>query len=296
VAVRFVVVPQWQGSASSRAMRLADGANAIMGDLPSSRTTFVEVPLGAGEALGTGIARLSALQIVRDRVADVLRQLPGDPADPTATPDPTVLIGGDCGIELAGVEHVLKTAAATGTPAPALIWFDANPDLHSPATSPSHAFCGMVARAILGDGTAGLVSHPPLPAGNLILAGLRSVDDAEEEYIQDNGVQVITTEALEDADALVAAVEATGATSVYIHIDLDVLDPSVISGLSDPKPFGLELATLVVHVKALLARFALAGAGIAMFSPESPDAAGSDLPTVLRILSALTSPPVPAPA
>jgi arginase len=276
-------------------MRLADGANAIMGDLPSSRTTFVEVPLGAGEALGTGIARLSALQIVRERVADVLRQLPGDPAD-LAAPDPTVLIGGDCGIELAGVEHVLKTAQAAGAAAPALIWFDANPDLHSPATSPSHAFCGMVARAILGDGTAGLVSHPPLPAGNLILAGLRSVDDAEEEYIQENGVQVITTEALDAADALVAAVELTGATSVYIHIDLDVLDPSVISGLSDPQPFGLELATLVVHVKALLARFTLAGAGIAMFSPESPDAAGSDLPTVLRILSALTSPPVPAPA
>jgi len=295
MAVRFVVVPQWQGSASSRAMRLADGANAIMGDLPSSRTTFVEVPLGAGEALGTGIARLSSLQIVRDRISSVLRQLPGEDESRAAT-DPTVLIGGDCGIELAGVEHVLKARAAAGEAAPALVWFDANPDLHSPATSPSHAFCGMVARAILGDGIAGLVSSPALPSSNLVLAGLRSADDAEEEYIKDNGIQVVTTDDLEDAGSLVAAVEATGATSVYIHIDLDVLDPSVINGLSDPQPFGLELATLVVHLKALLARFSLAGAGIAMFSPESPDAAGGDLPTVLRILSALTSPPVAVPA
>ncbi len=291
MAVRFVVVPQWQGSASSRAMRLADGANAIMGDLPSSRTTFVEVPLGAGEALGTGIARLSSLQIVRDRITDVLRRLPDEPGDAPHAPEPTVLIGGDCGIELAGVEHVLKSGALLGEAPPALIWFDANPDLHSPATSPSHAFCGMVARAILGDGSAGLVSSPALPARNLILAGLRSADDAEEEYIRDNGVQVVTTDDLEDENALVAAVEATGATSVYIHIDLDVLDPSVINGLSDPQPFGLELATLVAHLRALLGRFSLAGAGIAMFSPESPDAAGNDLPSVLRILSALTAPP-----
>ena len=41
MAATFVVVPQWQGSGSSRAMRLVDGAEAIRGDLPSASTRSV---------------------------------------------------------------------------------------------------------------------------------------------------------------------------------------------------------------------------------------------------------------
>jgi len=69
---RYLVVPQWQGSPSSRAMQLIDGAHAIAGDLPRSSTTVLDVPMEAGEALGTGIHRLSALQRVRGLVADAL--------------------------------------------------------------------------------------------------------------------------------------------------------------------------------------------------------------------------------
>ena len=58
---RFIVVPQWQGSASTRAMQLIDGAEQIAGDLPRSACTRVDVPLEAGEALGTATRRLSSL-------------------------------------------------------------------------------------------------------------------------------------------------------------------------------------------------------------------------------------------
>ncbi|MGN6126684.1 MAG: arginase family protein, partial [Humibacter sp.] len=59
--MRFLIVPQWQGSSSSRAMQLIDGATAIAGDLPASATTFVDVPMEAGESLGTGVHRLSSI-------------------------------------------------------------------------------------------------------------------------------------------------------------------------------------------------------------------------------------------
>ena len=62
---RFVIVPQWQGSPSARAMGLVDGAEAIAGDLPSSAVVRVEVPLEAGDALGGRVHRLSALTRVR---------------------------------------------------------------------------------------------------------------------------------------------------------------------------------------------------------------------------------------
>ena len=69
---RFVIVPQWQGSPSSRAMQLVDGAQAIAGDLPRASTTVLDVPMEAGESLDTGIHRLSALQRVRGMVAEAL--------------------------------------------------------------------------------------------------------------------------------------------------------------------------------------------------------------------------------
>ena len=61
----FVVVPLWQGSVSSRAMSHADGAAAISGDLPAAATRVVDVPVEAGESLGTGVHRYSTLRRVR---------------------------------------------------------------------------------------------------------------------------------------------------------------------------------------------------------------------------------------
>src|SRR5690606_41651254 len=91
----FVVVPQWQGSPSSRAMRLAEGAEAIRGDLPSSSTRLVEVPLEAGDAQGSGIARLSSLRAVRERMSHELG---------TAN-SPAIVIGGDCPGAGAAIAH-----------------------------------------------------------------------------------------------------------------------------------------------------------------------------------------------
>jgi arginase len=54
-------------------------------------------------------------------------------------------------------------------------------------------------------------------------------------------------------------------------------------------PFGVGAAELVAVVRAVVERFPLAGASIAGFSPASPDAAGDDLPTILRLVAALTS-------
>ncbi|HEY4152956.1 MAG TPA: arginase family protein, partial [Pseudolysinimonas sp.] len=93
----FVVVPQWQGSPSSRAMRLAEGAAAIREDLPTGATREVPVPLEAGDDQGTGVARFSSLQLVRERLRDTLGELE----------DAAVVIGGDCGVSSAAVAHAV---------------------------------------------------------------------------------------------------------------------------------------------------------------------------------------------
>lgn len=273
----FVVVPLWQGSVSSRAMSHADGADAILGDLPSSSTMVVEVPIEAGESLGTGVQRYSTLLRVRERTASTL----------SLVPDWALTIGGDCGASLASVGHA--SARANGDLA--VLWLDAHPDLNTPETSPSGGFGGMTLRAITGEGADGLALDPETRVApeRLVLGGIRAIDDEESRFIAAHDVTTLTVEDLSDPSVVIAALEATGASQVFIHIDLDVLDPAALAGLSYPMPFGIGAAELVALVRAVVARFPIAGAAIAGFAPASPQSADDDLPTILRLVGALTS-------
>ncbi|MDR5701817.1 arginase family protein [Agromyces aerolatus] len=273
----FVVVPVWQGSVSARAMSVADGAAAIQGDLPAAATVVVEVPVEAGEALGTGVHRYSTIRRVRERTEQALAAIDGL----------AITIGGDCGASLAAVAHA--SAATRGDLA--VLWLDAHPDLNTPESSPSGGFGGMTLRAIAGDGADGLALDPDLRVapGRLVIGGARAIDDEERRFIDEHGVQTLTVEDLSDPAVVIGALEATGATRVFIHIDLDVLDPSALAGLSYPIPFGVDGPTLVALVREIVARFPLAGAAIAGFAPATPEAADEDLPTILRLVGALAS-------
>jgi arginase len=263
--VRFVVVPQWQGSPSSRAMRLAEGAEAIREDLPARSTRVVAVPLEAGDEQGTGVARFSSLQLVRERLTDVLDEIDG----------PVITVGGDCAVSSAAIAHAARDGDI------ALVWFDAHPDLNSPATSPSGAFAGMVLRALLDDGI--------VPVERVVLAGARAWDPGEEAFAAQAGIRALPVDRLAEPASLVDAVAATGATSVYLHIDLDVLDPAEFTGLLDPEPFGLPVEGLVAAISALTAGLPLAGATIAAYAPASEQDRVEDAPAILRIVGALAS-------
>ncbi|WP_291051494.1 arginase family protein [Herbiconiux sp.] len=284
MAARFVVVPAWQGSGSSRAMRLIDGAEAIRGDLPAAATTVVEIPAGAGESLETGVHRFSSIAVIVEATDAALREVSAGIGGSVDGPSGNVpiVIGGDCGVEFAAVRHALASAPQT-----ALVWFDAHGDLNTPESSPSGAFHGMVVRTLLGDGPPGLAPAPVIDPSRVVFAGTRALDDAEAEYLEAGGLAVLSPAELADPQGLVDAVRATGATSVYLHVDLDVLDPSEIDGVAFPEPFGVTTAQLTAAIRALREQFPLAGAGITEFAPSAPEASVDDLPAILRIVSAL---------
>jgi arginase len=270
---RFVIVPQWQGSPSARAMQLIDGANAIAGDLPRSACHPIDVPLEAGEAIGTGVHRFSALLRTRALLDEMLA--------PFA--EPTMVVGGDCGVAVAGVAH-----AAARHPGVAVVWLDAHADLHSPASSVSGAFGGMALRAVLGEGADALTLAPgAIDPARVVLAGAREFDAAESAFIAERGIRTVDAGALAEAGSLAEAVAATGAESVYVHVDLDVLDPAAITGVTGPVPFGVEVASLTAALAELRRVLPLVGSSISGFAPSSPAAAVDDLGTILRIVGAL---------
>jgi arginase len=273
MSATFVVVPEWQGSGSSRAMRLIDGAEAVRGDLPSASTVLVEVPAEAGESLETGIHRFSSISAIARATDAALEQVEGLP----------IIVGGDCGVEFAAVRAAVGRARGPV----ALVWFDAHADLNTPESSSSGAFHGMVLRALVGDGPERLVSGAVVSSDHIVLAGTRALDDAEADYADEAGIPLLSPDRFDTPDALIAALRETTATEVYIHVDLDVLDPSEINGVAFPEPFGLTTAQLTGAIRAVRQEFELVGAGITEFAPRSPDEAVDDLPTILRIVSAL---------
>ncbi|MGV2982958.1 arginase family protein [Microbacterium sp. AGC85] len=262
---RFLVAPQWQGSPAPRAMLLVDGAAAIAGDLPRAATTVLDVPLEAGDSLGTRVHRLSSLQRVRELIAHEIAE-------------DTVLIGGDCSVTVAALHAIDRDDIA-------VVWCDAHPDLHTPDTSPSGAFSGMALRAVLGEGQQELALSPGVPRDRIVTVGARVVDDEELEPLA--GLAQLSVDDLDDVDALAEAVASTGARRVWVHIDVDVLDPAELAGVSSAAPFGAGTSALTAAIRALRARFPLAGATIAGFAPRSADHAVEDLGAILRLVGAV---------
>lgn len=278
---QFLLMPEWQGSSSSRAMQLVDGVAAIREDLPPSAVHEVAVPLEAGDAMGTPVARLSSVLQARDAAAKLL----------VSTEGLAITLGGDCASSLAG----LDAAVALGRTA--VLWFDAHADLDDPSTSPSGAAGSMTLTHALGDGCDDLASLTPVEPDLLTLVGARSLDEETEGEITRRGIQRIVAPGPADAEGFIAAVRhridalvsEQGATHLFIHVDLDVLDPAEFSAAHEASPFGLTTAELTGALRAATAALPLAGATICGFAPAHPSMAADDRPTVLRVIAALTS-------
>ncbi|OIH98389.1 MULTISPECIES: arginase family protein [unclassified Curtobacterium] len=268
--MHFLVVGQWQGSASSRAMRLGDGASAIAADLPRASTTVVEVPAGAGDRLETAVARYTAVLGVAERVAE----------ETSVASEPVLVVGGD-GASVLGATVALdvdtafvRVAGSSG---------------YRPLNRAQPVAAETAVLRLLVDRPDDLFPRLPRPsAGSVVLAGVRGLEDAERSALDRAGIAHLDVDAA-TPDALGAAVDATGASSVFVHVDLDVLDPSEVDGLLEPVPFGLDGAGLVERIQAATRGRRLAGAALTGFAPVDPDRAVDDLGVILRVVGALTS-------
>jgi arginase len=244
-----LVVPQWQGSAAAHASRLADGARMLGDHLESFERTFVDVP--------DGVPVEDVVELVAARTSEAVAQL----ADRFV-----VTVGGDCSVDLSPV----SAAAERWGDDLAVVWFDAHADMNTPESSPSGAFHGMVLRTLLGEGPAGLVPRRPLRPDQVVLAGTRSVDPGEADFLARSGLAVVAPVEV-TADRLLSVVRAG---RVYVHVDLDVLDPGVFGSVGYPEPGGLSVGQLAVALRALLSEREVVGVGVAEFMPRSPADAG----------------------
>ena len=147
-----------------------------------------------------------------------------------------VLVAPECSVALTTLP-----ALARHRPDAKVLWLDAHADFNTPATTRSGYLGGMCLAGACGRWDPGL-GVDPIALERLVMCGVRDLEPGERHELEQAGVPVIGTQ----LETLVHLVNALDDAPVYLHLDLDVLDPSelparypVDGGLSYEKLFDL---------------------------------------------------------
>jgi arginase len=144
-----------------------------------------------------------------------------------------VLVAGDCSIALTTVPTIARLR-----PDAKLLWFDAHGDFNTPQTTPSGFLSGMCLAGACGCWPTGFDGDSFVPE-RVVLCGVRELDDGERELLRRAAVTVIGTE----LETLVYLQNALDGAPVYVHVDVDVLDPELLD-TPFPSPGGLPAEKL----------------------------------------------------
>lgn len=181
-----------------------------------------------------------------------------------------VVLSGDCSTAV-GTMSGLQQAGVD----PAVVWFDAHGDVQTLETSGSGYLAGMALRMLTDYRPELLASRlglHPVPEHRIVLAGARDLDPPEVTYL--------ATSRIRRSD--VAGLTATSLPSgpLYVHLDLDVVDPADVSGLRFPVPGGPGLAQVAGAMRMLAETGRVAAVGVACSWHPEP-AAGLRAPQLL---------------
>ena len=184
----------------------------------------------------------------KSEILEVCERLAVATRDTLDAGDIPLVIGGDHSIAMgtiAGVSaHFRKKDADIG-----LIWFDAHGDMNLPGTSPSGNIHGMPLAHVLGHGDQDLANIldqcPAVKPENVVLIGIRDIDDHEREIIRTSGITAFTMSDIDEMGMTRVCRETleivnSGTVGFHISFDVDGCDPSVIPGSGTLVPGGVS--------------------------------------------------------
>ena len=181
-------------------------------------------------------------------------------------PETVFTLGGSCDADVPAIAYLNRRLKGDLT----VLWIDSHGDLNTPLSSPSSYFYGMPLRALLGEGDGKITAQLPstLLPGQVLLLGARDLDGGEQAYVRDHQIPVVSVPDIERfGEAALSALWGGRSRNLYIHIDLDVLDPVQFPYVPLPVPNGLRMDTLRTLLRTLRAEYRLAGAGLMECQP-----------------------------
>lgn len=148
-------------------------------------------------------------------------------------PDSIVVFGGDCLVSLAPFSHLLnKYGDKLG-----VLWIDSHPDVQTAKQYPNaHAH---VLGALIGTGDKDLLAHVAtrLNPSKIMIAGIHDPLTYEAEYLAHHNIATIGPEQIKDEGKdVIEWIEKENIEYLAIHIDLDVLDPSLFRSVLFARP------------------------------------------------------------
>jgi arginase len=118
----------------------------------------------------------------------------------------------------------MGTVSGVGQTDLGIAWFDCHGDFHTPDTSPSGFLDGMAIAAVNGRCWAALAktvpAYAPVAAEQIVHLGGRDFDAEEREAMVAAGINVCGVDKLRTS-----AAPTLPGKRVYLHLDLDTLDP-----------------------------------------------------------------------
>jgi arginase len=156
---------------------------------------------------------------------------------------------------LGGLQH----SGATRRPLKVgLVFVDAHGDFNTPETTLSGMLGGMPVAVSAGMALTNLRLKsgldPALPTRYIVMAALRDTDPLEQELIDRSEIEMITTDDIRTLSGNIGVqMERLSRLTdvIYVHIDMDVLDPSEVEGHSlavADGPTSLELAAALTEM------------------------------------------------
>lgn len=181
-----------------------------------------------------------------------------------------IVLAGNCATAVGSV-------AGAGCRRTAVVWLDSHGDFNTPETTRSGFFDGMALAMLVGDCfTAMAATVPefqPVPASRVVTVGVRDLDPAESARFEDSAISRIGVDAIRRDGAEQALGEVLDGMrdqvdGVYLHLDLDVLDPAVARINSFQASAGLDLEEVESVVRTVTSRLPLRAAALTAYDPE----------------------------
>jgi len=209
----------------------------------------LDFPLEAAEIISADLPS----GVIWARLAAVYRLVAGAVARTARQGSRPVVLSGDCTTALGTMAGLHRAGIDAG-----IVWFDAHGDVQTLETTASGYVGGLPLRLLAGyrpELIAAGLGLRPVAEHRIVLAGARDLDPPEVTYL--DGALISRAE--------VAGLDAAALPDgpLYVHLDLDVIDPSAVPGLRYPAPGGPGCAEVAAALRLLLATGRVAAVGIA---------------------------------
>lgn len=188
---------------------------------------------------------------------------------------------------VAGLQHSGPAGASLRV---GMLWLDAHPDFNTPETTRSGSLGGMPVAVATGRALTRmrLDAHldPPLPDSNVVMGGVRLTDPLEQELLDHSAIEHVSVDDLRArSPAIFAQLDRLARISdkIYVHVDMDVLDPREVSTHQNKVPDGPSSEELAALFEEIFRRYPKASA-IGFATIPSPDPGGLAIAAVNRMI------------